>query len=85
MVMNILGRKVEPGDVLELQFVRAADGRYIARSDEGIIIVIDDTHPIWVRLRRERPPAIVIKAKIKKIVTKPTGQQYAIALPLSDF
>lgn len=83
--MNILGREVKPGETVELQFVRTPEGRYIARSDEGIIILLDHAHPIWIRLNQERPPAIIVTAKIRKIVRKPDGKQFAIALPISDF
>ncbi|MCS7118276.1 MAG: hypothetical protein NZ957_05785 [Thaumarchaeota archaeon] len=69
-------------DVITLRFVKTTRG-YIARSDEGIIILLATDHQIH-QLLMERPvPHLTLNVKIVKIVER-DFKRYAIAWPLDD-
>lgn len=77
----ILKKEVSIGDIVELQFIRATRG-YISRSDEGVLVLIDKTHPIWPLLMRKRPNEFILRAKVTRLVRKNDQIRAVIVWPL---
>lgn len=71
--ITVLGKAVSVGDDVTLFFTRGRGGSYIARSEEGVVFIIEKDHYINHILNKSGIDYMPMTVRVKKILVRNVG------------